>query len=184
MGFREIFKQPRDIVPIGDRKKPNMIIIWIIIAGIIILAFGDFGTEKEEETADTEVNIHTEIYEKNQAERLEKILKRINGAGEVSVFISIEGGGEKILARDNKSKISREEDAESAINYDEENESVVVMSGKGSSDEPYVVEEKTPQVGGVLVVAKGAADEKVRLEIYEAVKAVYGISAHRIRVTY
>ncbi|MBQ3573015.1 MAG: hypothetical protein IJA16_00305, partial [Clostridia bacterium] len=140
--------------------------------------------EKEEKAVDTEVNIHTEIYEKNQAERLERILKRINGAGEVSVFISIEGGGEKILARDNKNKISREEDADLSVNYDEENESVVVMSGKGSSDEPYVVEEKTPRIGGVLVVAKGASDERVRLEIYEAVKAVYGISAHRIRVTY
>lgn len=184
MGFREIFKQPRDVVPIGDRKKPNMIIIWIIIAGIVILAFGDFGTEKEEKKVDTEANIQTEIYEKNQAERLEKILKRINGAGEVSVFISIESGGEKILARDNKSKTSKEEGEGAGLNYDEENESAVVMSGKGSLNEPYVVEEKTPQVNGVLVVAKGAADEKVRLEIYEAVKAVYGLSAHRIRVTY
>ena len=184
MGFREIFRQPRELVQTGERKKPNMIIIWIIIAGILILAFGDFGAPKEEETTDMVVDIYAEDYEKNQAERLEKILKKINGAGEVSAFISIEGGGEKILARDNKNKISREEDAGSGSSYDEENESVVVMSGKGSNDEPYVVEEKTPQIGGVLVVAKGAADEKVRLEIYEAVKAVYGISAHRIRVTY
>ena len=58
------------------------------------------------------------------------------------------------------------------------------MTGGSRNGEPYVVEEKTPEITGVLVVASGAADEKVRLEIYDAVKALYGIAAHRIKVTY
>ena len=47
-----------------------------------------------------------------------------------------------------------------------------------------MVKEKAPQVAGVLVVAEGAADESVRLKIYEAVKALYGMPSHRIKVTY
>jgi len=46
------------------------------------------------------------------------------------------------------------------------------------------VEEKTPKIGGVLVVAEGAGDERVRVEIYDAVKAIYGVAAHRIKVAY
>lgn len=41
-----------------------------------------------------------------------------------------------------------------------------------------------PAPVGVLVVAEGAKDEKVKYEIYEAVKALFGLSAHRIKVTY
>ena len=41
-----------------------------------------------------------------------------------------------------------------------------------------------PEIDGVLVVASGAASEKVRLEIYDAVKALYGIAAHRIKISY
>jgi hypothetical protein len=35
----------------------------------------------------------------------------------------------------------------------------------------------------VLIVASGAGNEGVRLELYEAVRALYGISGHRIKIT-
>ena len=66
--------------------------------------------------------------------------------------------------------------------YDEESDSTVV--GTKSGGEPYVTEQKMPEIDGVLVVASGAASEKVRLEIYDAVKALYGIAAHRIKISY
>ena len=47
-----------------------------------------------------------------------------------------------------------------------------------------MVREKLPYPIGVVVVAEGASDERVRNEIYEAVKALYGLSANRIKVTY
>ncbi len=181
MGLREMFGA-RDLPQAfeGDRKKPNMVIIWIIIIGIVFLAFGGFSPKTENKASDREdINTNLDGYEEEQEERLEQILKKINGAGDVSVFINLEGGGEKILARDDKSKVSQE-----AEGYSEERESQIVMVGKSTDGKPYVTEEKAPSVGGILVVAEGASNEKVRIEIYEAVAAVYGVPAHRIRVTY
>lgn len=182
MGLKEILKVAPAATNGGcDRKKPNMFIIWIIIAAIVILAATSF-TEGNDKTEVTEIGFADSTdYEREQELRLEAVLKKINGAGSVSVFIKLEDGGERVPARDEKSSVQESQDSGDTH---EEYESSVVMSGKGSASEPYVVKERLPQVAGVLVVASGAADEAVRLKIYEAVKAVYGMSAHRIQVTY
>ena len=57
-------------------------------------------------------------------------------------------------------------------------------SSLGGDGEPYVVREKLPYPIGVIVVSEGARDSLVRNEIYEAVKALYGLSANRIKITY
>ena len=163
-----------------DRKKPNKVIIFILIGAIIILGLGSFlgESDKKENVKDTTVaNLN---FEKEEEKRLENVLKRINGAGDVSVFISFEDGGEKILARDDKYKSSQDKDEKKTS----ESESLVITTKEGSSSKPYVTEERKPEVKGVLVVAKGASSEKVRNEIYDAVKAIYGVAAHRIKVTY
>ena len=110
-------------------------------------------------------------------------MKKINGAGDVSVFISYEDGGEKILARDTKSKIAEERDEKNASKTSED-ESLVVMVDEGSKGKPYITEERKPEVSGILVVAEGASNQNVRNEIYDAIKAVFGVAAHRIKVTY
>lgn len=161
-----------------DKRKPNMLIVWIIIAAIAFLAFGSFTPTEKEESEIAEKSGSAE-YEKEQEQRLARILKKINGAGDVTVYIKLDDGGETVTAKNEKSAV--EEDGE---HLTEESEINVVMSGKGSGSEPYVIKEKEPQVAGVLVVATGAADEAVRIKIYEAVKALYGMSPHRIQVTY
>lgn len=163
----------------GDKKKPNMLIIWITAAAAVVLAISGFVGGKEDKADLQSDGVVPSEYAEQQEKKLETVLKRINGAGEVSVYININDGGEKVLARDNKSKLSKDDGGK----YSEESESLVT-SGGSRSGEPYIVEEKVPEISGVLVVASGAASDKVRAEIYDAVRAVYGIAAHRIKVTY
>lgn len=161
-------------------KKPNKFIIYLLIGAVAILAVSGFFENGDKEDKRKEVTSNSEAYEKEE-KRLESVLKRINGAGDVSVFISFEDGGEKILARDSKYKSSEEKGDEKKTG---ESEEIVVMTKDGSSSSPYVTEERRPEVMGVLVVAKGASSDKVKNEMYDAVKAIYGIPAHRIKITY
>lgn len=184
MSFRDMLSK-REISEDGyEKKKPNKVLITIIILAVVILALSSFfeadNTPSKENTNDADT---VEKFAREQERRLEMILKKINGAGDVSVFISVDNGGEKVLARDNKNKLSEETNG-SELSKNEEYESQIVKGGKGSGEEPYVVEERTPEISGVLVVAEGASSEKVRLEIYDAVKAVFGIAPHRIKITY
>ena len=54
--------------------------------------------------------------------------------------------------------------------------------GSGSSQKPYVLREENPRVMGVVVVAKGGGDVKIKREITDAVKALCGIGANNIKV--
>ena len=169
----------------GERKKPNKIIIFVIISAVVLLAassFFDFKSNPSGKSAADSDNFDAAAYITEQERRLEQILEKINGAGKVSVYITASGGGEKTLARDSKNKMSKDSDKGGGESYDEESDSTVV--GTKSGGEPYVTEQKMPEIDGVLVVASGAASEKVRLEIYDAVKALYGIAAHRIKISY
>ena len=178
----------------GMAKKPNPILIWILIAAIAFLAVTGLtggkkdGTPGKKSVTSSENEVQnaedTEKYLQNLEYRLTETLKKINGAGAVSVFISINSGGEKVLAMNRKEKNSRETDSEVSGASSLESEENVALGGQSAEQSPYVVQEKLPVPAGVLVVAEGARDEKVKFEIYEAVRALFGLSAHRIKVTY
>ncbi len=61
----------------------------------------------------------------------------------------------------------------------EENVSSEIAVSGGSA---LLVEEKAPQITGVLVVADGADDPVVKEELGEATAALLNLSPHQIRV--
>lgn len=169
------------------KKMPKMLII-IIIAAIIFLAFSDFGTnnaktKKTESKTDNEIIKPTsDEYVRNTEKRLKEVLEKINGAGTVTVFINSDSGGEKVLAVDKKTKESNTENNENTDkNY--ETEENIVLSGQSPEQSPYITEELFPKPSGILIIAEGAENDRVKLEIYEAVRAIFGLPANRIKVT-
>lgn len=172
----------------SDSKKINTPIIIITVAAIIFVAFSGF--TKEEKPGEKNVYNFNESdnslneYIEDLENRLKDAIKNIKGAGDVSVFITIENGEEKVLATDRKESVKKNNTSDAEGEKYIESESKVVIGGNNSNEKPYVIKEKKPVPAGVLVVAKGAENEKVRSEIYEAVKALFGLSAHRIKVCY
>lgn len=166
-------------------RRRNRIIVFIIIGAIVFLALsGRSGGKKEQSRADTQ-NTAAEFelgkYEEETERRLCSALSQINGAGDVAVMVTFDGLGEKVLAKNSKSEQGADTDGEKSTNKTQREESVMVY-GSASSEQPYVIREKLPVPSGVFVTASGAADESVKLEIYEAVKALYGISGNRIKI--
>ena len=47
---------------------------------------------------------------------------------------------------------------------------------------PYVIKQLQPEIEGVFVIAEGGGDENVQLQITEAVQALFGIEAHKIKI--
>ncbi len=168
----------------GNRKKYRFV-IFVIIAAICLLAFSGSGDKNKNSdvkiSSESGTDINLAEYTASTEERLKETLSRIKGAGGVRVMISFESMNEKILAKNSKNENSSDtgEGKNTASRGSEES---IMLFGSGSAEQPYVLKEKLPVPSGVLVLAAGAADETVRLEIYEAVKALYGISGHRIKV--
>ena len=174
---------------ISNKKRANLLIIIVTIIAIIFLVFSGSSKETEKgngksESLIAEKNTSQDEYIERLENRLKETLKKIKGAGEVSVFICIESGDEKVLATDQKESVretnSFDEEKEKYI----ETEKKIILSGRNPDEAPYVVKEKKPIPTGVLIVADGAENKRVKNEIYEAVKALFGLPAHRIKISY
>lgn len=63
----------------------------------------------------------------------------------------------------------------------QEESTVYVQDGSGGQT-PYVIEEMEPQIQGVVIVAEGGDDPGVVQNITEAVMALFGVEAHKIKV--
>ncbi len=185
-GIFDLFKKPEyvEVVPEKGYKKKTGIITALIFAGILLLAFSGGGNKKEEHTAKTnydETEVYTMYITENE-KRLEEILSTVSGAGKVKAMITLAETGEKHLATDKKTDRKEQNDSDTSV-QEAKTENTVVTYGSGSEEKPFVVKEQAPCPSGVLVVASGAGSESVRLELYEAVRALYGISGHRIKIT-
>jgi len=109
---------------------------------------------------------HLALSEQDVERRLEKVLSSIRGAGTVRVMITYESGPELVTA------MSTDTNSNIAEN---------VEAGSGGTT-PIVLTEKQPNVRGVIVVAEGAADIAVRLNLQRAVQTVLSIPASSIEV--
>ena len=187
--FFDFFKKRARVIDVntqGERgtiDRKNKWLIIAIIGAICILAFGSCQSEQTDtESQNTaEMDISDSKYAENMALQLEDILSSVKGAGKVRVLMTFESADEKVLASNRQSDLETEVGEGGSANKSSDSEEVLLL-GSGGDEKPYVLKEKLPIPTGVLVTATGAGTESVRLEIYESVKALYGISGHRIKV--
>ena len=102
--------------------------------------------------------------EESLESRLESILGRIEGAGEVKVLLTEEQGGE--------------------VFYQTEGEDgkTVLISGADRSESGLVRTTQPPSYRGAVVVCRGADSAAVRLAVVEAVANATGLGTDRITV--
>lgn len=140
--------------------------------------------QKPQVTSRTETDIG--LLEEEMENRLERILGQIQGAGKVSVNISLASGptyeyATNVMAN---SKTTKEEVNGGSRVIDEsiEEGKLVITRGQNSNEAPVVIREQKPEVQGVLVVAEGAGNPNVRMELGRAVETALGISSYQVHV--
>lgn len=109
-------------------------------------------------------------------EKLSQALSKIQGAGDVTVMLTVQGGSRRVLAVDEKS--ARKADGGSET----QSTTVVVSSGSGAGNDPVLVQQLYPRFQGALVVCSGGENAGVRLKLMEAVSALTGLGADKISI--
>lgn len=178
------------------KNKNNLVVVVLvgILLMVIALPVKKNDTDVPENAADMENTkiyndsylIDEAAYVDNMEKRLEAALSKLDGAGEVKVMITLSSSAEVVLQKDTASSLSetKEEDGEGgtrSIRVLDEEETTVYTS-EGSRSVPYVVKTITPKVEGVIVLAQGAGEGNVSMEILDAVRVIFGIEAHRVKV--
>ncbi len=140
--------------------------LLILFLGLVLLLIP--GTKKE--TPLEEPKAQETVATPNLAEQLEQILSKIEGAGQVSVMLSVKNG-EQILFQEDK------DSGGDSIRQD-----TVIVTGADREQSGLVQQVNPPTYLGAIVVCKGADRAQVRLAIVEAVSRVTGLGADQISV--
>ena len=112
-----------------------------------------------------------------QQKEMERILARIEGAGELHLMLTLESDGERTLAEDTEETLGGSQDAPESQSRRE----TVVLSVSGG-EEVVVTRRESPVYRGALVVCQGADRVEVKLAVTQAVAALTGLGADRITV--
>ena len=110
-------------------------------------------------------------------QKLENIVAKINGGGNASVMITLSSGPEYVYATDEETQSNKNE-----ANGTTTSTTITTSSPVIISNEMVVIKEIMPKVGGVVVVASGAENTKVKLEIIKAIQALVDVPQANIEV--
>jgi stage III sporulation protein AG len=181
---------------LNSKLVTNLIIILSV--GIVLILVSDFyrdinpgGTATQNidgnNVIDSQSNINKPDAVTELENRLTEILSKIQNTGEVSVMITLKSGSEIIPAKDESitDKTTDEKDVEGgtrAINEKNTSDQVVFMNDQGGTSKPLVLKEINPDIKGVIIVAEGAKDPRVKSQLTEAVQTVLDVPAYRVSV--
>lgn len=125
-------------------------------------------------------------YQQQLQRELEGILSRIDGAGRVTVMLTLEDDAETVYASNQETsrRNTSEEDSQGGVRqqleYDSRGQLVIVQAG--NEQRPVAIKKILPRVRGVLVVAAGADSPIIRERLTQAVQGVLDIPAYKITV--
>lgn len=177
---------------IKEKKLKRSDWLILVLAGILILIIAlptDTKEKKQAEEAKENISKENNTMEasKDEIERkLEDILEKIDGAGDVKVMITYQDSGTQVVEKDkNTSENSLEEsDSTGGIRSTKEQQlqESTVYEEADAGNTPFVSKELLPKVEGILIVASGGDNQKVKQNISEAVLALFQVEAHRIKI--
>ena len=184
--------------------KKNMFLIMFLLGAllfVIVLPTGSSAPTSEKGGLDENKrkenkNSQTGEYETYIEEKTSSVLSQVKGAGKVTVMVTLKSNGQKLIEKDHSGSTQTQEetsdgnvrkDSEStsekiSVRFMEKHVSDVYEQTTDGASVPYVSKELTPEVEGVIVIADGGGDAVVARNLTEAVQALFGVEAHKIKI--
>lgn len=185
---------------IKDKKvlpKKNQLLILMLI-GILLLVIAIPTPDKQDNQQndnldnasgqmDNSYQNSSEEYEEYLENRVSNALEYVEGVGKAEVLITLKSSGQKIIEKDqqNSSQKTEEEDSTGgtrSIQDSTSDKTSIYEQGSDGSQSPYVSKELTPEISGVVVIADGGDNAVVVQNITEAIQALFGVEAHKIKI--
>ena len=160
-------------------KHIEIIVIVIFCAVLFLIYSSTFSSEKTENVTST--TLTTEEYATYLENKLSNVLGHIQGAGNVSVMITLSCGIEYVYATNTEEVTTTSTASGTTTTKTTKTEDLIMVSVSGKSS-PIVLRENLPKVSGVIIVASGAKNITVRLELQKAVEALLDVNVEDIEI--
>ena len=157
-------------------KGIEYIIIGIICVLVLIIYFTVHTSTTGTSSTKDEKTISS-AYAQELEQKLCSVLSEVAGAGKVSAMVTLEGGSEIVVATSTEERVNTSSGSSNSTQSNTRVESPVIVNNA-----PLVVMEYYPKIKGVVIVAQGAKDVKVRLELLKAVQTLIDIDVSHIEI--
>ncbi len=121
-------------------------------------------------------------YRQQLEQQLAELLAEIKGVGKVRVMLSLDSGPEIVpaVSMQSSQRTTEERDGNGGTRLTtEENQSSNLVT---SNNQLLLLQEKLPPIRGVVIVAQGADNSAIRLELLRAVQAICNVPAHAVEI--
>lgn len=172
-------KNAQPLAKVGEffKKSGSLgLIAIVVVLGVILLLLPSGGNETEENNTPPTAPEEAAYTESDLEQRIASALSEIEGAGKVTVVLSLHSDGEVYLATD------RDYSEKSDGGSREQSEEAVIVNSGSSTQSPVIVKREYPEYRGALVVSEGADNPTVKLAITQAVTSLTGLSSDRVTV--
>ena len=200
--LKNIIKQEEN--PEGNNKKKIENLVFFIVVLIITIVVINVIWNGNKKTNNQETNIVNKKLAENQdtpsgtselqsnniqnelESKLEKILSKIQGVGEVQVCINYQESAEVVAMYNENSKTSSTEETDTSggtrkIEEIDTQKDIIYKENNGEKT-PITKKVIQPKIEGAIITAKGANNAETKTNIIQAVEAVTGLATHKIQV--
>ena len=151
------------------------IILAVVLGAIALLIYLSTFSSSSSKTSSTATS--SAEYATMLEQKMENIISKLEGVGNVSVMITLTSGPEYVYATDEEIQTNKNESNGVITSTTITTSNPIIVS-----NEMVVVKEIMPTVGGVVIVASGAENTKVKLEIIKTVQALVNVPQANIEV--
>lgn len=148
------------------RKYRFVVLILLVGIGLMLIPFGD------KEKTETSVSV-TAPTQPDISKELSQILSQIDGAGEVSVMLTVRTGTSTVYQTD---------DSHTTGESGTSRQDTVIITDENRAQSGLVQHIVYPEYRGAIIVCQGADNLQVRLNIMEAVARITGLGMDKISV--
>ena len=183
----------------NDKKKIENLVFFIVILIITIVIIniiwnGNKTTNKQEDNpsskqlaTSTDEQIKQDTTQTtNLEEKLEAILSKIHGEGNVKVCINYSESSEVVAMYNETSKVSDTEESDTSGGtrkiQETDSQKDIIYKEENGEKTPITQKVVQPKIEGAIITAKGANDMTTKTNIIQAVEAATGLATHKIQV--
>ncbi len=205
--FGDKFKNIKDLIKIkpqnnNNKKKIENLVVFLVLLIITIIAINVILSDDKESNKNN--NAQTSSYKQLAVEtdnkfsnisssneytltdELEETLSKISGVGQVKVLVTYSETSEIVPMYNEKSTESttKETDTNGGIRtiQQTDNSKEIIYEEQTTGKTPITKKVILPKIEGAVVIAQGAKNTNIKVNIIQAVEAVTGLPTHKIQV--
>ncbi len=182
--FRELFNKK-------DQQSQSKLIMAFLVGILLIILSNTVLKTKTAATHDPPTKTMTATpslpnaydgYEERLENKLEQVINKVDGVGNVKVMITLSYGREIVLASDSlvDQSATKEEDSDGGKrevnNLKREDKTVI------TNNSPLVLKELKPKIEGIVIVAQGGDNIIIKDALIKSAQALFGVEANKIEV--